>query len=379
MVTQLNSASSEIKSIAHQIGRLNGPSYEIEKPLHARIKVELDSFYLKSKGRYESIKNQLSILKERLQDLRHMQVLKQQLRAELPVSKAWTITLMLIVMVGLIGEAIFIQSTVADGLDMDPEHGYPVAIAILVALLPIEFFLGKWFLSKSNISNLHQRYPKKSMIVAGVFALISGLAMYAAIGLFRAQVFSWGDGYAFDSFIADSPLLAYFIVAAITTGMFIGLPFAMAIVDSNWKVLMLSKELKQLSISEDFLTKQHQDLQAEFVSLQTLLEQWETIKENILQAWLVDAHVAYMEGVKAYLTEQEKAELSQIQQDNELAGSTIHQTLSELTQRLLAHEINQQVVDAQKKRALSQLGYGLQPINYMNGYNKTQHTQTPKQ
>ncbi len=372
MLEQLNTLSSAIKQTAHQLGRLNGPGFEIEKPLHARMKVELDRFILSVKGRFSALEVQLASLRSRVQDVQHQQAKKQQWRAELPVSKLWSWFLLFLVAVGVLGEVFFINSTVADGLNMDSDHGYAVSLAIIVALLPLEWLLGKWFLSKSNMAQHHTHYPKKTIVLVGILMFVSALAMYGAIGVFRAEVFSWNENYAFDLFVQDKPLVAYSIVATITLGMFMGLPFAMGMVDANFKSLLLDKSLKKLAIKEDYLIKQVQQVQLEYTSLQNLIQDWDSIKINTLQAWMVDAHVAYMEGIQSFLQEQEQAQaqVGQLQQPTEPISQLGARSLSELTQALFGHELHQQLVDIQKQRTLNQLGEGMKPINYMNGYAK---------
>jgi len=79
--------SQEILTTAKQFGEHNGSGFDIEKPLYARVKAELDTFFIQVAGRFHSLKLQRDVLLDRAADFKAQLQQKRNIRSEFPVSK----------------------------------------------------------------------------------------------------------------------------------------------------------------------------------------------------------------------------------------------------------------------------------------------------
>ena len=369
--------SQEILTTAKQFGEHNGSGFDIEKPLYARVKAELDTFFIQVAGRFHSIQIHRDVLLDRAEDFKTQLQQKRNLRSEFPVSKRYFWFLSAAATLAILGEVGFIQATVGNGTDLDGFESYAISIAILTAMIPLKWFLGKWFLNKSQLASSEARYPKKSMIVFGVVISIFLLAMYLGIGLFRAEVLSWGmNDYAFSDFMADKTILAKFILTALTAGIFLGVTFLLGIIDALRNVLLVDKFIKRIQISQDYLTKQLQQISEEYHTLEGILADKENVKMNMFQSWLVEAHLAYMDGCRVYEQEKEKAQISAFQLAQSSENSAMnHQltdyssmSLSDIAELIMQDELNSKLKQNKAQQSISVGGTRFNPINYRNGF-----------
>lgn len=378
MFTPAQKPSTDLISSAKQFGIHNGPGFDIEKPLFARVKAELDAFFIQVKGRFEALRHERAVLLDREADFKAQLEQKRALRSEFPISKTFFWFLVCVATMGAFGELTFIAETVGNGTDLNAYHSYGVAMAILAALFTLKWFLGKWFMNKSLLASSEKMYPKKAVAVIGGIVSTILIAMYVGIGLFRAEVLSWtSDEQTFGLFMQHHRGLALFILGVITAGMFVGITFLMGIIDAMRNVLAIDAKIKKLQYGQEYLIKSLTEKSTEFYQLEELVHHQEQIKQNMLQSWLVDAHLAYMDGCAVFMQEQEKAMMNRLaigqQQQQQVlpqgeVGEYSGMSLSDIAQFMMEEELNEQMLALQQAKKPADSPIRFTPINYKNGF-----------